>query len=172
MRDSADHLMTVEYDTKGMTTCPVRAVERYIAIRTALGWNMTQGYIFPRSSRRPNTPIRGKTPVSAPDMTKVLKEHARNAGERTAFTMHFFRSEGPLTRALAGEDLPTVMQRAFWKKPSTAWRYLRLMKVLNPGSVGNSMVTGVPAKQYGEMNEFRIFEQSRYWAAFGNTPMA
>lgn len=26
MRDGADHLMTVEYDTKFMATCPVRAV--------------------------------------------------------------------------------------------------------------------------------------------------
>ena len=146
MRDSADHLMTVEYDTKGMTTCPVRAVEQYIAIGTALGWSMTQGYLFPRSSRRPNTPIKGKTPISAPYMTKMLKEHACNAGERTTFTMHSFRSEGPLTRALAGEDLPTLMQRAFWKKPSAAWKYLRLMEVLNPGSVGNSMVTGVTPK--------------------------
>ena len=34
---------TVEYDTKRMTTCPVRAIEQYIAIGTALGWNMTQG---------------------------------------------------------------------------------------------------------------------------------
>ena len=124
MRDDADHLMTVEYDTKPMTTCPIKAVEQYIAVGTALGWNMTQGYLFPRISRRPNTgaPIRGKTPISAPDMTKALKVHARNAGERTAFTMHSFRSGGALTRALAGEDLPAVMQRAFWKKLSTAWR--------------------------------------------------
>ena len=173
MRDGADHLMTVEYDTKRMTTCPIRAVEQYIAVGTALGWNMTQGYLFPRISRRPNTgaPIRGKTPISAPDMTKALKEHARNAGERTAFTMHSFRSGGALTRALAGEDLPTVMQRAFWTKLSTAWRYLRLMEVLIPGSVGNSMVTGVSPEQYREINEFGLSEQSRHWAAFGNAPM-
>ena len=165
--------MAVEYDTKRMTTCPVRAVEQYIAIGTALGWNMTQGYLFPRSSRRPNTrtSIRGKTPISAPDLTKVLKVHARNAGERTAFTMPSFRSEGPLTRALVGEDLPTVMQRAFWKKPSTAWRYLRLMEVLNSGSVGNLMVTGVSPEQYGEIYEFGLFEQSRHGAAFGDPPI-
>ena len=53
-------------------------------------------------------------------MTEVLKAHARDARERTAFTMHSSRSEGALTRALAGEDLPTVMQHASWKKPSTA----------------------------------------------------
>ena len=173
MRDGTDHLKTVEYDTKRMTTCPIRGVEQYIAAGTALGWNMTQGYLFPRISRRPNTgaPIRGKTPISAPDMTKALKVHSRNAGERTAFTMPSFRSGGALTRALAGEDLPTVMQRAFCKKPSTAWRYLRLMEVLIPGSVGNSIVTGVFPEQYREINEFGLSGQSRHWAAFGNAPM-
>ena len=173
MRDGADHLMTVEYDTKRITTCPIRAVEQYIAEGTALGWNITEGYLFPRISRRPNTaaPIRGKTPISAPDITKTLKVHTRNAGERTAFTMHSFRPGGALTRALAGEDLPTVMQRAFWKKPSTAWRYLRLTEVLIHGSVGNSMVTGVSPEQYREINEFGLSEQSRHWAAFGNAPM-
>ena len=44
MRDGADHLMTVEYGTinKRMTTCSIRAVAQYIAVGTALGWNMTQ----------------------------------------------------------------------------------------------------------------------------------
>ena len=173
MRDGADHLMTVEYDTKRMPTCPIRAAEQYIAVGTALGWNITQGHLFPRISRRPRTgaPIRGKTPISAPDMKKALKVHARNAGDRTAFTMHSFRSGGALTRALAGEDLPTVMRCAFWKKPSTAWGYLRLMEVLTSGSVGNSMATGVSPEQYREINEFGLSEQSRHWAAFGNAPM-
>ena len=173
MRDGADHLMTVQYDTKRMRTRRIRAVEQYIAVGTALGWNMTQGYLFPRISRRPNTgaPSRGKMPISAPDMTKALKVHTRNAGERTTFTMHSFRSGGALTQALVGEDLPTVMQRAFWKKPGTAWRYLRLMEVLISGSVGNSMATGLSPKQYRENNEFGLSEQSKHLAAFGNAPM-
>ena len=173
MRDGADHLMTVEYGTKRIITCPVRAIEQYNAVGIELGWNMRPGNLFPRISRRPNTgtPIRGKTPISTPDMTKALTLHARNAGERPAFIMHSFRSEGALIRALAGEDLPTVMQRALWKKPNTAWRYLRLMEVLIPGSVGNSMVTGLSPEQYREMNGFGLSEQSRHWAAFGNAPM-
>ena len=95
MRDGADHLMTVEYNTKRMTTRLIRAVEQYIAVGTALGWNMTQGYLFPRISRRPNTgaPIRRKTPISAPDMTNALKVHAHNARERTTFTMHFLKDQ-------------------------------------------------------------------------------
>ena len=97
--------------------------------------------------------------------------HARNAGERTAFTMHSFRSGGALVRAITGEDLPTVMQRTFWKKTSTAWRYLRLMEVLIPGSVESSMVTGVSPEQDKEINEFELSEQSKHWVAFGNAPM-
>ena len=42
------------------------------------------------------------------------------------------------------------------------------MEVLVPGSVGNSMVTGVSSEQYREINEFGLSEQSRLWAAFGN----
>ena len=140
MRDGADHVTIVEHDTKRMATRPIRAVEQYIAAGTALG----------TFSRRLNTgtPIRGKTPISASDMTKALKGHALNTGERTAFTMHYFRSGGAPIRALVRENLPTVMQRTFWKKPCTTWRYLRLMEVLIAGSVENSMVTGVSPEQY------------------------
>ena len=41
MRDGTDHLMTVEYDTNRMITCSIREVEQYIAVGTAVGWNMT-----------------------------------------------------------------------------------------------------------------------------------
>ena len=169
-RRRSPHDRTVQ---QRMTTCPVRAVEQYIAVGAALGWNMTEGYLFPRSpdGQTREHPLGGKTSISAPDMTKALKVHARDAGEHTAFTMHSFRSGEELTRALAGEDLPTVMQRAFWKKPSTAWRYLRLMEVMIPGSVGNSMATGVSPEQHREINEFGLSEQSRHWAAFGNAPI-
>ena len=173
MRNGADHLMTVEYNTKCMSTCPIRAVERYIAVGTALGWNMTRGYLFSRISQQSATgaPVRGKSPISAAEMTKALKGYASAAGERAGFTMHSFRSGGALTRAIEGEELSTIMQRAFWKKPSTALRYIRLVEVLVPGSVGCSMVTGVTSEQYNEINEFGLSEQSRHWAAFGNQPM-
>ena len=93
MRDGADHLMTVEYDTKRMTTCPIRAVEQYIAVGIALGWNMTPGYLFPEDLTTAKHGIGRKTPISAPDMTKALKVHAHNARERTAFTMHSLKDQ-------------------------------------------------------------------------------
>ena len=93
MRDGADHLMTVEYDAKRMTTCPIRAVEQYIAVGTALDWNMTQGCFFSEDLTTAKHGIRRKTSISAPDMTKALKVHAHNARERTAFAMHSLKDQ-------------------------------------------------------------------------------
>ena len=76
-----------------------------------------------------------------------------------------------MSRALAGDSLSSIMQKAFWKKPSTAWRYMRLMEVVSPGADGNSMVEGVTEDQYREINEFPLKEQSKAWAAFGTPPM-
>ena len=72
---------------------------------------MTERYPFPKISqhRTREYPLGGKIPLSATDMTKALKVYTRNAGEPTAFTMHFFRSGGALTHMLAGEDLPTII---------------------------------------------------------------
>ena len=139
MRDGTDHPMTVQYDTDVWPRAPQEE-------QSALGWNMTEGYPFPKISQPPNTrtPVWGKAPISAPYMKKSLKNHARNTEEHTVFTMYCFSSGGALSRALAGEDLPTITQRAFWKKPSTAGRYLKLMEVrMIPGSLGNFMATGL-----------------------------
>lgn len=38
--------------------------------------------------------------------------------------------------------------KAYWKNPKTAWRYMRLMEVVAPGSEGASMVQGVTEDQY------------------------
>ena len=57
-----------------------------------------------------------------------------------------------------------------WKHPRTAWRYLRLVEVVAPGSVGNSLVKETTEAQYKEINEFSLSEPSKSWAAFRNAP--
>lgn len=63
--------------------------------------------------------------------------------ERQAFSLHSFRSGGAVSRALAGDSLSTIMQRAYWKSPKTAWRYMRLMEVIAPGLEGTDKIEGV-----------------------------
>ena len=81
--------------------------------------------------------------------------------------MHSFRSGGAISQALAGETLASIMQRAFWKRPSTAWRYMRLMQVVAPGSESQEMTKGISEEQFRDINDFPQNEQSKPWAAFG-----
>ena len=96
MRDGADHLISVAYNHACLATCPATAVEQRIAVGSAIGWDMTRGYLFPRISRdaEGGAPIRGKVPMPAAEVTHALKIHARAAGEKADFSMHSFRSGG------------------------------------------------------------------------------
>ena len=47
---------------------------------------------------------------------------------------------GAISRALEGDSLSTIIQRAYWKSPKTAWQYVRLMDVVAPGSGKTEMV--------------------------------
>ena len=173
MRDGADHLISIAYNHDCLATCPVTAVEQLVAIGSAIGWDMTRGYLFPsiyRDAER-GAPIRGKAPMSAAEMTHALKSmHEQQARRLTSRCILSVRG-GAITRALRGEDLSSIMERAFWKRPSTAWRYMRIMEVVSPGAVGNAVVKGVLAEQYRQINEFSLSEQSKSWSAFGTEPM-
>lgn len=173
MRSGADHVLAVEYNSDCIALCPVRAVERYVEIARSVGWNMDSGYLFPTVS--PGTdggpPVRGRKPVSASEMTAALKGYTKEVGIDQEFTVHSFRAGGAITQALDGQSLESIMQRAYWKNPRTAWRYMRLMQVVSPGSGIEGMVQGVTEEQFRELNEFPLSEQSRSWSAFGNAPM-
>ena len=173
MRDGADHFISVAYNHECLATCPVTAVEQLIAVGSAMDWDMTRGYLFPSISRNAEgrSSIRGKAHTSAAEMTHALTNHACAAGEKADFSMHSFRSGGGNHKDLEKEDLPSIMERSFWKRPSTAWRYMITMEVVSPGAVGNALRKGVSAEQYKQINEFSLSEQSKSWSAFGIEPM-
>lgn len=173
LRDGSDHLLTVPYDEKYISTCPILAIEQFVAVGTHVGWDMSKGYLFPNISVEEKTgqPVRGTKSLTRAQMTSLLKASAKAARVSGDFTMHSFRSGGAVSRSLAGDDLSTVMQRAFWKSPKTAWRYMQLAKVTSPGTTGFNSIPGVSEAQYREINEFPLSVQSRGWAAFGNRTM-
>ena len=145
------------YDEEYVAVCPVRAVEQWIDVGRAAGWDMTSGYLFFEiSTRQRDTPVRDTLPISAAKMSATLKEYARAAGETQDFSLHSFRSGGAISRALTGDSLSTIMQRAYWKSPKTAWRYMRLMDVVAPGSEGTGMVEAVTSAQFATFNEFPL----------------
>ena len=94
MRDGADHLIRIPYEEVSLATCPIRAVEPWIAVRTNAGWGMTQGYLFPHiTSGADRGSVRGWLFLTAP-LTVLLKQHSVAAKENQDFSMHSFRSGG------------------------------------------------------------------------------
>lgn len=110
---------------------------------------MTSGYLFSDvSAGKHGEALRGNLPVTtATTMSSALKRYAIVAGEKQEFSLHSFRSGGAVSRALAGDSMSTIMQRAYWKSPKTAWRYMRLMEVIAPGSEGTGKIEGVTEDQ-------------------------
>ena len=173
-RDGADHIITVPYEESELSIFPVRAVEQWVAVATWAGWDMTKGYLFPRIDRMEGsqTPIiKAKQRVTTQSMSQELKKYAKQAGEWQDFSVHSFRSQGAIVRALTGDSLEPMMQKACWTDSKTTWRYMRLMEMISPGAGGEGMVPGVTEEQYRELNEFSLGEQSRHLAAFGKSPM-
>lgn len=164
--------MTIPYDEEYVSICPVRATEQLITVGRQVGWDMTSGYLFSEISEgTQGNALRGSLPVTTTTMSSALKQYAIEAGETQEFSLHSFRSGGAVSRALAGDSVSTIMQRAYWKSPKTAWRYMRLMEVIAPGSEGASMTAGVTEAQYRQLNEFGLSEQSRHLAAFSGKPL-
>ena len=108
MRDGADHPMTVENDKTCVTICSIKAVSARLEHNGSLA--------FPEdlpAAEHGDTHYGKNSHISTRYMTNALKVHARNAGERMAFTMYYLRPGGVLAGALAADDLPAIMQCAF-----------------------------------------------------------
>ena len=93
-------------------------------------------------------------------MTHALKSLASAASEEAGSSMHSLRSGGAITRPLREEDLSSITERAFWKRPSKVWRYMIIMEGVSPGAVGDALVKGASVKQCRQINEFSSNEQS------------
>ena len=92
LRDGADHLISVPDDEKYVAVCPVQAVEKWIAVGQAAGWDMTSGYyLFFEISTGPNGRlVKGSLPISATKMSTKLKEYAPGSGGNSGFFITLF----------------------------------------------------------------------------------
>ena len=159
MRDGSDHFITILYEEVSLATCPITAVEQWVAVGTNARWDMTQGYLLPHNGRgRQNTSDRFVVPNSTTN-----DRPAQAARENQDFSMHSFRSGGAVSRASAGEDVSTIVQRAdvYEARGGTFTRN-------NGAHKGPRNYTD---EQYRQIHQFPLKEQSKSWAEFGNAPM-
>lgn len=108
-----------------VVTIPIMPVDQRIAVGTHAGGDTTQGYLFLHiPSGEDRVPERGSLFLTAPQRTVLLEDHLEAANVEQSFFTHSFSSGEEASRACTGEDVETIMQRAFWESPKTAWRHI------------------------------------------------
>lgn len=120
LRDSTDAVL-VSPDVACPSICAVASVLTYIDAAEGIGWDLSQGHLFPVVE--PNGD-RGCAPMTAKAMTDALQAHLRAAGLPGHYTMHSFRVGGSLTQSLEGTAVDAIMKTAGWRTESVAMRYI------------------------------------------------
>ena len=105
-----------------------------------------------------------------PQMTAALKLYTVAAGRRRKI-QGFLPLRGSHRTGAGRKRLDLDRTRSFLKQPSTAWRYMRLMQVVAPGTDVSSIVKGIPENEFRRLNEFLLSASSRSLAAFGTEPL-
>ena len=122
-------------DTEGPETCAFRGVTEYISAALRIGWDLTEGYLFPVVE--PNG-TRGTVAVSASRMTAGLQMHLRAAGLPEHYSMHSFRVGGSLSKSLAGTAVDEIMKIGGWKTEQVARYYIGATTSAPPGAAGKT----------------------------------
>ena len=96
LRASVDAVV-VGPDVACPSICAVRNVTAYINAAEGIGWDLSQGHLFPAVLPEGT---RGRAPLTAAQMTAALQQHLRVAGLPPRYTMHSFRVGGSVTQSL------------------------------------------------------------------------
>lgn len=113
--------MIVLADTECLQTCAFQGVTDYISAALCIGWDLTEGYLFPAVDPDGR---RGPVAVSAPRMTVALQMHLRAAGLADHNSMHSFRVGGSFSKSLAGTAAGEIINFGGWKTEAVARDYI------------------------------------------------
>ena len=112
-----------------LKTCPVAAIERYMAITCAMQVDPTDGFLFwLTTAKGAMSPLS----ISSEAMNSRLKMYLKEAGIDEDEMVHCFRSGCATSLALLGSAMADVIchEHVSWKRSHTANYYMQLEKVL------------------------------------------
>ena len=127
-----------------LSLCPVKAIELYVAISSALSVDLLAGYLFrPLSSagKIQNKQIANST------LQLRLRWYLQKAKIYNGETLHSFRAGLAITLALSGSQLADIMEHVGWRHAPTASHYLKVVQVLHPGGPSELLSRHVPSTQ-------------------------
>ena len=112
-----------------LSLCPVKAIELYVAISSALSVDLLAGYLFrPLSSAGK---IQNKN-IANSTLQSRLRCYLQEAKIYNGETLHSFRAGLAITLALSGSQRADIMEHVGWRHAPTASHYLKLRKFYVP----------------------------------------
>ena len=135
--------------------CPVKALDDYISICTALKVSVHSDPLFRTSQGNIILP----DPFSTDAAEARLKSYLEAAG-LSHKTLYSFRCGRAITMVLTGSTLDDIVEHVGWKSHRMARHYLQLHKTLQPDSVAARLSQATPdtSSRYSELNQLQGFE--------------
>jgi len=136
LRQLPNHVFgVVPDDTNDPWYCPVKLMEEYVRFGATIEVNMSVGYLYTKID---SACRRDLERLSTSHLNARFRFYLHRAGMDNCnqgdlkLSIHSLRAGSAITKLLEGQSLKKVMYDAYWKNPSTAWRYIKLLQVVFP----------------------------------------
>ncbi|KAI8510818.1 hypothetical protein Bbelb_117340 [Branchiostoma belcheri] len=152
LRDGRSNVFTME-KTGDSSTCPVVAIDWYVAISKYLSISLDGGFLFRSTSREGE--VLAEQPSSAA-VNNSFRRYLRKLDIDEGETLHGCRAGCAISLHMAGASEGEVMGHIGWFTKQTASHYMKIAKVTQPGGPATRLAAEEvqeAVKSYEENNE-------------------
>ena len=140
--------------------CPVKLMEDYVCFGTAIGGNMSLLYTKIDSACRQDVEWLFTSHLNVRFRYYLHRAGMDNCNQGDLkLSIHSLRAGSAITKLLEGKSLKRVMCYAYWKNPSTAWRYIKLLQVVLPFK--DFGMDAISPEDYGILNSTPLTQQGK-----------
>ncbi|KAI8480228.1 hypothetical protein Bbelb_420270 [Branchiostoma belcheri] len=137
LRDGRSNVFVLE-KTGDDSTCPVEAIDWYVAIAKYLSIDLEGGYLFRATAR--NGSVLPEQPSTA-TINNSFRRHLQKLGIDQGETLHGCRAGCAIALHMAGASEQEVMDHVGWYTKRTAAHYMKLGRVMKPGGAASRLAT-------------------------------
>ena len=171
LRQLPNHVFgVVPDDTNDPWYCPVKLMEEYVRFGTAIGVNMSVGYLYTKIDSACRRDLKR---LSTSHLNARFRFYLHRAGKTTVTKEILSSPSIPCEREAQSRNSwkdnhskKSCSYDAYWKNPSTAWRYIKLLQVVFPFKDFGVEMDAISPEDYGILNSTPLTQQGKWFQAF------
>ena len=149
--------------------CPVKLMDSYVDFGNSIGVDMSVGFLYTRIDVTKHRHVDRLSPayVNARFRFYLARAGMENCNQGDLkLSIQSLRAGSAITKLLEGQSLKKVMSDAYWKNPSTAWRYIKLLQVFFPFRDFGLELDALCPEDYAKLNSTPLTQQGKWFQAF------